>query len=269
MPELLQTPHGRIAYETFGSGGQPIVALPGIGDTRASYRRLAPLLAAAGHTVYVLDLRGHGASDVGFPSYTSEDIGDDVVALLEALDLRDAVVLGNSVGAAASVHASLMSERVARIVLLSGFVGDPPNFGLMRLALGLLFAWPWGVWAWGSYRKTLFATAPADAEVNQADVLANLREPGRLSAMRQMLGASKADIERRLPEVKVSALIAMGAADPDFADPVAEAERQGRLLGGNNQVALVEQAGHYPQIEQPETTARLILDFMGAAADGT
>ena len=114
MTQMLQTSGGRVAYETFGVGGTPIVAVPGIGDTRASYRALAPMLVQAGYTVYAMDLRGHGGSDTSFGSYTSENIGNDVVALLDALDLRDAVLIGNSVGAAAIVHASLVSDRAAR-----------------------------------------------------------------------------------------------------------------------------------------------------------
>ncbi|MEZ4316986.1 MAG: alpha/beta hydrolase [Myxococcota bacterium] len=261
---MLQTNGGRVAYETFGSGGIPIVAVLGIGDTRATYRALGPLLAAAGFTFYAMDLRGHGGSDVGFASYRSEDIGDDVVALLDALDLRDAVLLGNSVGAAAIVHASLESDRVGRLVLLSGFVSDPPNFAVLRIVLGLAFAWPWGVWAWGMYRKTLFASPPPDLDANQVEVLANLREPGRLAAVRAMMRASKVEIEARLGSVRVPALIAMGARDPDFADPAEEARLQSEKLGGANQVVLIDETGHYPQIERPEPTARAILDFLGA-----
>lgn len=262
MGDTLAVSGGRISYETFGSGGRVVVAIPGIGDTRASYRRMAPLLAEAGYTVYVMDLRGHGESSVGFPSYTSEDIGQDAVALLEALDLHDATLVGNSVGAAASVHAALCSDRVGRVVSLSGFVSDPPNFKLIRPLLWLMFAWLWGVALWGRYRKTLFATPPADMEANHNDVLRNLREPGRLDAVRSMMLASKASVAARLSEVSVPALIAMGAQDPDFPDPAVEANRQAQLLGGDNRVVMLEGAGHYPQIERPEDTAQAIVAFV-------
>lgn len=261
----LDTNGGRVAYDIIGSGTTPVVAVPGIGDTRASYRALAPLLAEQDCTVYLMDLRGHGESGVGFGSYTSEDIGEDVLALLEALDLRDAILLGNSIGAAAIVHASLQSDRIARLVLLSGFVSDPPNFGMMRPLLGVLFAQPWGVPVWGMYRKTLFKSLPGDFAENQEAVLANLREPGRLRAVRSMMGASKSAISARLGDVSVPALIAMGASDPDFASPVEEAQRQAQELGGTNRVVMIDEAGHYPQIERPRETAEAILAFRGAA----
>lgn len=257
-----------MAYEVVGSGDVEVVAIPGIGDTRASYRRLAPLLAEAGFRVHVIDLRGHGESDTGFSSYRSEDIGDDVVALMEALELRDVTLLGNSVGAAASVHASLRSDRVGRIVSLSGFVSDPPNFGLMKIMLSLLFIPPWGVWAWGRYRQTLFASPPPDHEANHDEVVANLREAGRLRALRMMMCSSKAAVSARLHELQVPTLVAMGAKDPDFPDPAAEAARQAELLGGKNLVAMIDGAGHYPQIEKPEETARAIVDFVSGGERG-
>ena len=251
-----------VAYEVIGSGTTTLVAIPGIGDTRASYRRLAPVLARAGFSVYLMDLRGHGASDVGFDGYRSEDIGDDIVALLESLDLKDVTVVGNSVGAAAGVHAALRSERISRLVSLSGFVSDPPNFALIRPMLSLMFARPWGVAAWGKYRKTLFVTPPTDFESNHADLLANLAEPGRLAAVRKMMCASKSGIAARLHELKIPTLVAMGAGDPDFPDPAAEAARQAEILGGDNSVVMIDGAGHYPQVEQPESTARAIIDFV-------
>ncbi len=43
MPtKMLQTDGGRVAYETFGTGGLTVLGIPGIGDTRATWRALGP-----------------------------------------------------------------------------------------------------------------------------------------------------------------------------------------------------------------------------------
>lgn len=266
MSTLLRTRGGQVAYEIYGTGGTPVVAVPGIGDTRASYRALGPILADAGYTLYAMDLRGHGESSADFDSYTPEDIGDDVVDLLEALDLRDAVLIGNSIGGASIAHASLQTDRVARLVLLNGFVRDMPADRWMRPLVPVLFASPWGVAVWGMYRKTLFVSEPADHQANRAEVLENLREPGRLHAVRSMMRASKASIGARLSEVSVPALIVMGAQDPDYSDPAEEGRIQAEQLGGQNHVVVVDRSGHYPQIERPDATARAILDFLAQEA---
>ena len=58
------------------------------------------------------------------------------------------------------------------------------------------------------------------------------------------------------------ALIAMGAQDPDFRDPAAEAQAQAARLGGASRVVMIDAAGHYPHAEQPDVTARATLDFL-------
>jgi Predicted hydrolases or acyltransferases (alpha/beta hydrolase superfamily) len=87
-------------------------------------------------------------------------------------------------------------------------------------------------------------------------------EPARLAAMRAMLRASKADIAARLGELTVPALVVMGADDPDYPDPAAEGEALRGLLGGPTEVALLAEAGHYPQVERPDETAALVRDFL-------
>jgi pimeloyl-ACP methyl ester carboxylesterase len=264
----LPVPGGTLAVDRHGTTGTPVVCIHGLGDTRSTWRALVPLLVAAGHVVYVLDLRGHGESSTGFASYAAHDIGDDVAALLEAEDLRDAVLVGNSISGGAVCHAALEApERVARLVLVCPFVRDMPADRWLRPLVPILFGGPWGAWAWGMYRATLFTTAPEDHADNQAAVLANLREPGRLAATRAMIRASKAPIAARLDQVSVPSLVVMGAEDPDFSDPAAEAEALRGLLGGPVEVAMVQRTGHYPQIERPDATAATILGFIGQGVE--
>ena len=60
--EYVDVAGGRIAYEVVGYG--PLVVLsPGMGDTRSSFRFLAPLIVNAGYRVASVDLRGHGESE--------------------------------------------------------------------------------------------------------------------------------------------------------------------------------------------------------------
>src|SRR5690606_2215056 len=115
----------RIAYDDTGGDGQLAVLVPGMGDTRVSFRFFAPALAAAGYRVVTMDLRGAGESDATFDSYTPEDMGDDLVALLAELDAGPALVVGASIAAAAAVWAAAEApERVAALVLLRAY---PPG----------------------------------------------------------------------------------------------------------------------------------------------
>lgn len=264
MTQKLQTTDGQLAYDVYGESGTPVVAIPGLGDTRATWRVLGPMLAEAGYRVFAMDLRGHGDSDAAFGSYTPEDIGDDAVALIEALDLKDVVLMGNSIGGAAVAHAALaIPDRVSRLVMFNPFVRDMPADRFMRPMVPLLFAWPWGTWAWGMYRSTLFKTVPTDQSENQASVLANLAEPGRMAAVRGMLRASKSGVTARLADLRTPSLVLMGSEDPDYTDPAAEGETLKGLLGGPVEVAMIERTGHYPQIERPDESSRQVLAWLG------
>jgi pimeloyl-ACP methyl ester carboxylesterase len=65
--------------------------------------------------------------------------------------------------------------------------------------------------------------------------------------------------------VDCPALVIMGAKDPAFPDPAAEAAMQARLL--NCPAHLIDGAGHYPQSEFPDHTAEILLPFLSQALD--
>lgn len=259
MTEFLDRPDGRIAYDDTGGDGPLVVAVPGMGDVRGVYRFLTPQLAAAGHRVVTMDVRGHGESSVGWPDHSAAAIGSDIVALVRALDAGPAAVLGESMAAAAAVWAAAEAPSdVAGVVLLGPFVRDIPAGLAGRLAQRVVSALPA---AWLSWYARLYPTAPpADLDAYRAALRANLREPGRFAAFREMMRASKADCEARIPQVRAPVLVVMGTKDPDFPDPAAEARLVAERLRGV--VVLVEGAGHYPQAEMPAVTGPAILDFL-------
>jgi pimeloyl-ACP methyl ester carboxylesterase len=122
---FVDVPGGRLAVTDEGSG-RPIVLLhAGIVDSRA-WEPLAVRLRAAGYRTIMFDRRGVGDSvteDVPFSNR------DDVRAVMDALDVGQACIVGNSVGGqiAADVAAET-PERVAAIVLVAATIGgySPP-----------------------------------------------------------------------------------------------------------------------------------------------
>lgn len=260
----LDVPGGRLAYDVAGAGPL-VVCAPGMGDLRAEYRLLAPQLVAAGYRVATLDVRGHGESSVGWADYSVAGIGADMLALARALDARPAVLIGTSMAGGAAVWAAAEApEAVAGLVLIAPFVRDmgPRWLGpLSRALYGTLFAGPWGPALWVRYLTALYPTArPEDFAAYMRRLGANLREPGRLAALRQMLYASKAAAAERLARVAAPALVVMGTRDRDFKDPGGEARYLAARLRGA--VRMIEGAGHYPQAEMPQLTGPAIVGFL-------
>lgn len=260
---MIEVPHegGRIAVETTGAG--PLVlCVPGMGESRASFRHLTPGLVAAGYRVAVMDLRGHGASSPKFDAYDDPAAAADVLAVIDALDAGPAVVVGNSMGAAAAVLAAADNpEAVQRLVLIGPFVRDHGSAAI-RLLMRLLLARPWGPVVWRGYYASLFGQQrPADHEQHVAQALALLARPGRWRAFQATARTSHAPAEVALPRVAAPTLVVMGDRDPDFPDPQAEAAWVAEVLGGEYQ--MVPGAGHYPMAEQSEKVLAAMLPFLG------
>ncbi len=81
-----------------------------------------------------------------------------------------------------------------------------------------------------------------------------------MEALKALMWASKAEVEKRLHEVRAPSLVVMGSRDPDFKDPRAEAMWVAQQLKG--EVKLIPDAGHYPQAETSVTTGKAILSFL-------
>lgn len=253
---------GRIAYDDQGSG--PLVVLaPGMGDIRATFRFLAPLLAEAGYRVVSTDLRGLGESDTGWAEYSSEVSGDDIAALIRHLDAGPAAVYANSYTAASLVHIAADSPELLRAVFLGGpFVRDGEadlvgRIGAFLLSRPLLTRPVWFAW-WPS----MFPIRPADYAEYLATVKANLKEPGRTALYARMCAGTHAPAEAKLPRAKASGvptMVVMGTADRDFPDAVAEARWVGTQLDAV--VELVDGGGHHPQVDAPGQVRDLILGF--------
>jgi pimeloyl-ACP methyl ester carboxylesterase len=125
---VLDVPGGCLAYSDAGAGPL-VIAVPGMGDLRSTYRFLAPKLVAAGYRVISLDLRGHGKSSVRWDDYSVGAVASDILALVAALDAGPAHVIGNSMAAGAAVIAAARKPKAIRSLTLVGpFVRDmmPP-----------------------------------------------------------------------------------------------------------------------------------------------
>lgn len=258
-------PSGRIGFDVYGQG--PLVVLvPGMGDLRSTFRSLAPPLRDAGYRVASTDLRGQGDSDATFDSYGDPETAGDVIALLEELG-GQAVIVGNSMGAAAAVIVAAERPEIVRgIVLIGPFVRNGKASAVQRLLQRAAMTPLWAAAVWKSYLPKLYAgRRPDDFEAYQSRVIASLHLPGHAKAFSRITRTSHDPAEARLSDVKAPTLVVMGELDPDFPDPKAEAEWIGGKLHG--EAVMVPEAGHYPQSQRPDLTTSAVLRFLATLGD--
>lgn len=263
---------GTLAYEVTGSSGPLVVLAHGMGDDRRAYRFLAPRLVEAGYRVATVDLRGCGASSVGWSSYSRTAIAGDLLALVEHLG-APAVLVGHSIsGGAVTIAAAQAPGSVTALVELAPFtrkqqvrLADLRLPRVRRGALLLLRAALLGsVGAWEQYLDLAYPGAkPADWSARLGQIRSMLAEPGRMAALKAMGRSSAADAGARLADVRCPVLVVQGSLDPDWADPEAEGRAVvAALPTGLGRLEVVEGAGHYPHVQAPEETSRLVLDLL-------
>jgi pimeloyl-ACP methyl ester carboxylesterase len=126
----------RLAYEIYGEGSRNVVLLPGLLLPSRMHEPLAVALADRGNRVVTLDVLGHGRSDRprDMWRYSMPIFAREVVALLDHLELDEAVVGGTSLGANITLEvASLAPAR------LRGMVIEMPVLDNALLACAIAF----------------------------------------------------------------------------------------------------------------------------------
>jgi pimeloyl-ACP methyl ester carboxylesterase len=126
----------RLIYDDYGDGPSAVVLLPGLLLSRKMQDPLARALEERGNRVITLDLLGHGESDrpVDMWRYSMPLFGEQVIALLDHLDIRRAVVAGTSLGANVTLEAAMIAP--AR---MQGLVVEMPVLDNALLACALAF----------------------------------------------------------------------------------------------------------------------------------
>jgi pimeloyl-ACP methyl ester carboxylesterase len=133
----------RIAYSVYGDGPRVTVLLPGLLLSQRMQEPLARALAARGERVILMEPLGHGRSDRprDMWRYSMNTFGREVVALLDELEIEQAVVGGTSLGANIALEvASAAPERLRGMVLEmpvldNGLLGSALAFTPLLVAL--------------------------------------------------------------------------------------------------------------------------------------
>src|SRR5688572_5440689 len=110
----------RLEVLDWGGSGRPVILLAGGGITAHVYDDFAPKLAADFH-VYGITRRGFGASGfaVSNERYPLDRLRDDILAVIDALELKRPVLAGHSIaGAELSAVATLHPDRIGGLVYL-------------------------------------------------------------------------------------------------------------------------------------------------------
>ena len=242
--------------------GAPVVCLHALGHDRRDFDRLAARLSDRFELVCI-EWPGHGESgDDPLPAAAAR-YADLLVAALDQLELGAPILIGNSVGGAASVLYA--SRRPVRGLVLCGTGGlvevTPTVTRICRIyerffAAGERGAWWFGVVFQAYYRIVL--TQPA-ARAQRRRIVAGIGQRARL--LREAwasFGEPGADIRDIAAGLPVPIWVAW--ADKDRTIPLKRCLPAIRRL--KNATVSTFKAGHTPFLEQPDAFAHGFLQFV-------
>jgi non-heme chloroperoxidase len=265
---VVDTPDGAALHVPRRGAGRPVVLVHGVTLTAEVWTRQLASLPDRGFDVVAYDQRGHGRSRVGAAGWSMAVFGRDLAVVLEAADLRDAIVVGHSMGGVTAQelllhHRALVAERVAGVVLLSTTVR--PHVGLTRrirlASRHRLPAFdPARIMAVGPIGRRLARVGfgarprPADVELTRR-LLASCPPETSREAVRALF---EFDGTAGLPGIDVPVLVAGGTRD--VITPVRDLERIAELVPGAR-LELFVGAGHMAMLEQPEAFDDALVRF--------
>jgi len=275
-------------HQVQGGHGTPVLFIHGLGSSGYMEWRFNLESTAVRHRVFAPDLPGYGRTEKPHVRYTIGYFARFIEHYMEGRGLKDAAIVGASLGGRIALEIALERPQLARRLVLVNALGlGRPQPKMAQMAYGLVTVPHVGEavmrFTRGALRRASprtirrvagrFAGSTSDLETLMDDTyLDDLREmyetpdfhSAYLSTVRALIHprallGGQHDVSRRLGELKMPVQLIWGADDPLF--PVAHATRAHGLIP-DCRLAVIEGAGHTPQAERPEEFNRVLHAFL-------
>ncbi|MGH9185662.1 MAG: alpha/beta fold hydrolase, partial [Acidimicrobiales bacterium] len=232
--------------------------------SRSVWAPVARRLCAAGHRVVLYDQRGHGASTTGADVLTVSLLGSDLRAVLDELDIEDAVVAGHSMGGMAAMafaidHPDALKRRVRAIVLVATAAHGIGYHRRLHPFNEWLAASP--VWEQAVRRPRigLVFVRSASGRTPRLAHVAAMRDHvlATTAASRQacLRALQRMDLREGLDSVDVPATVLVGSRDA-LTPPALSRALAARLT--NSRIEVIPDAGHLLPFESPDRLTEVI-----------
>jgi pyruvate dehydrogenase E2 component (dihydrolipoamide acetyltransferase) len=247
------------------ASGVPAVLIHGFGGDRNSWLFNQDALAAD-RPVHMIELPGHGGSDLVTARLGIDELADTVACAIASLEIDEAHLIGHSLGGAVAIAVARAAPARARTLSLIAPVGFGPDIGMgyvgglpdaerrpqMKAALGHLFADP------GAVSRAMVA-----------DMLAHSRIDGVPDSLRNVAdgfvndGQQTLDLRADLDALACPVQVIWGQDDAVL--PIAQCQG----LDARIAVHRIDGAGHMPHMEAAAAVNRLLLGFIEAHEAGS
>ena len=258
----VETDDGAVLAVTVAGTGPTVVLAHCWTGSRQVWAPVAHRLVDSGHRVVLYDQRGHGASTSGADGFTVPRLGADLRAVLEAVDVRDAVLAGHSMGgmtiqSLAMHHPDVLRDRCRAVVLVataaSGLGGGPIDAVAARIVASRTLERAMRTRAGHALVRGAVGRQPRHGHLETTRDLFVACPPdargGFLSAMQAM------DVREGHASIGVPTTVVVGTHDrltpPRLARQLSDGIAGARLV-------TLDDAGHMLPLEEPDALADLL-----------
>ncbi len=265
----------QVHYKIAGQGPPVFLLLHGFGASTFSWREVMQPLAEQG-TAIAFDRPAFGLTErptrdswKGSNPYTASSQVDLTLALLDALGIEKAILVGNSAGGTVSMRTALRApDRVAALVLISPAVYEsgPPSW--VRPLYQLPQTQRLGPLVVRYLVPRLEGALPSawhDPSKIDADILAGYKLPLQVAGWDRAfwefnLASTPLDMEPTLPQLTTPTLVVTG--DDDRWVPTSQSIRLASELP-NADLVVIPNCGHVAQEECPQEFLEAVISFLG------
>ncbi|TDS15491.1 pimeloyl-ACP methyl ester carboxylesterase [Maribacter caenipelagi] len=261
-----------IFYEDYGSG-QPVILIHGWPLSRKSWEQQVWKIVEEGFRCISYDRRGFGTSSSPWDSYDYSALASDLNAIIEELDLKDAVIVGFSMGGGEVVRylTDYGSSRIVKAALISSIIplvkqkpdnpaGVPEEAldgiidALQKDRVGFLKEFSKGFYNFEENKGKRISQAQLDYDFT----IASFASPR--ATIQAALAWMHTDFRPELKNVTIPTLIVHG--DADATVPIETSAKQAHEGIKYSTYEVIEGAPHGLNVTHPDELNEILISFL-------
>ena len=261
-----------IFYEDYGSG-QPVILIHGWPLSRKSWEQQVWKIVEEGFRCIAYDRRGFGTSSSPWGEYDYSALAGDLNAIIEELDLKDAIIVGFSMGGGEVVRylTDYGSSRIAKAALISSIIplvkqkSDNPDgvpedalngiiVALQKDRVGFLKEFSKGFYNYDENKGERVSEAQLDYDFT----IASFASPR--ATIQTALSWMHTDFRSELKNVTVPTLIVHG--DADVTVPIETSAKQAAEGIKYSTYEVIKGAPHGLNVTHPDELNKILISFL-------
>lgn len=250
-----------INYEDRSGEGQTVVLLSGFSGIQAEWENQIKLLQDKGYRVVTMDWRSHGRSERTSKNLRIGRLAADLHELFELLDLNELVLVGHSMGGAASwVYLSLFGEkRIAKVVIIDE---SPKLVNDNEWSAGILgMNWNTFPVMVSTFFQQRLTVSPVSQSLKDNLQIEKNKAPFNFDlALPLLKDHVLADWRENIYDLSKPFLFVAGEESPLWKSHYYDDFKA--MMGEADQLAVIPHTGHLPHLEKPDEFNAIFIKFL-------